>query len=290
MDCSTLLPSHSLSSSPPPSLLSSYLSVQSSPSQTFTRRLSTIYPRPLQAAFFLCRQLPQLFRIEDSSVHYSSCSLCGAIQFPTLYHCPRCHMDFPISSQSDSCSTPLHHSCSAISLPSSMPFVRAKADMQLLELALPYCAMTKKSKMNWTPTRRSLWIRTVRLCDTPRALLGCLLLLERCVGKGCLIHWYRLVLPSYNAQLSIHSLASLIVRMHALDSSIRWQTIQEGSILLSSSTSISISPSNDIISNDNDNININDNDNININDNDIINININDNTNINDNDNLHTAI
>ena len=120
---------------------------------------------------------------------------------------------------------PSHH-CPRITLPSSPQLARAKADLQLLELAIPLSMIPKRIKASWTPARRAIWQRTVRWSETSKALLGCLLVFEHFVGKMGLIHWYRHVLPSVNRQASIDSLSAVIIRLHALDSSIRWINFQ----------------------------------------------------------------
>lgn len=176
-----------------------------------------VTPRPLRAALFLCRTNPAVFALRDGVVAYPHCDLCGGILNEQLFHCPRCHLDFADAG----------HQCTQ-NLAISKLLAQAKTDLQVIEMAMPLSVLTKKMRVVLSPTRRSIWIRKVRRSRSPRELLVCLFLLEQRMTKASLPRWYKVVVPSPFAQLAVPSLASLVVRIHALDGAIKYVKTGEG--------------------------------------------------------------
>lgn len=180
--------------------------------------IPAVQPQPLHSALFLCRQLPSLFTRDGLTVYYPHCDECGGILVDPLYHCPQCHLDYSPS---------LNHACSS-SLPACSSQIRqAKADLQLLELALPLLQMTKKARVFWSPPRRAIWVRKVRRSLNSTELMTCLLMLECCVAKGGLTRWYKWAVPSVHAQVAVTSSASFFIRLHSLDEAIKYIFTQD---------------------------------------------------------------
>ena len=155
--------------------------------------------------------------MRDGVVEYPHCALCGGILHDRLFHCPHCHLDFADAS---------HHCSQELALPDLL--AEAKTELQLIEAAMPLGIMTKKARMALHPTRRYIWIRKVRRSRTPRELLVCLFLLEQRITKASLPRWYKVITPSPVAQLAVPSLASLLVRIRALDEALKFGKKEEG--------------------------------------------------------------
>ena len=176
-----------------------------------------VTPRPLRAALLLCRTNPAIFVMRDGMVEYSHCDICGGILHERLFHCPHCHLDFADAT---------HHCSQELSLSAFLS--QAKTDLQIIETAMPLGIMTKKARMALSPTRRYIWIRKVRRSRSPRDLLVCLFLLEQRITKASLPRWYKVTVPSPFAQLAVPSLASLMVRIRALDEALKYTKTGEG--------------------------------------------------------------
>lgn len=182
-----------------------------------TAALKAVQPQPLRAALFLCRQLPDLFSLAGGEVVYPHCATCGGLTRSLFVHCPTCHLDF--TSPGHRCSVPPAPTPSALVL-------RARAALQLVELALPLSVMTKRGQGQWTPARRACWQRKVRHSTTSAAFMACLLLLEQCVARNSLARWFKWTQQTVASQRAVTSFAAFFVRLHAFDEAIRYASTE----------------------------------------------------------------